>query len=38
MSNIGLELVFWLIFLTYLVARVTQTKKGLKKTILVKEI
>ncbi len=31
MANLGLEIVFWLILLTYLVARLTQTKKGYKQ-------
>ena len=31
MNNLGLEIVFWLILLTYLGARLTQTKKGFKK-------
>ena len=38
MANIGLELVFWLILLTYLGARLTQTKKGYKQQLLNKEI
>ena len=28
MANLGLEIVFWLILLTYLAARITQTKKS----------
>ena len=28
MNNLGLEIVFWLILLTYLGARVTQTIEG----------
>ncbi len=31
MLNIGFEIVFWLILLTYLGARLTQTKKGYKQ-------
>jgi len=31
MHNIVLEIVFWLILLTYLGARLTQTKKGYQK-------
>ena len=31
MTNLGLEIVFWLILLTYLGARLTQTKKGYKQ-------
>ena len=31
MINLGLELVFWLILLIYIGARITQTKKGFKK-------
>ena len=31
MTNLGLEIVFWTILLTYLGARLTQTKKGYKQ-------
>ena len=31
MSNLAIELLFWFILLTYLGARLTQTKKGLKQ-------
>ena len=31
MANFGLEIIFWLILLTYLGARITQTKKNYKK-------
>ena len=31
MNNLGLEIVFWLILLIYLGARLTQTKKGYKQ-------
>ena len=31
MVNLGLEIVFWLILLIYVGARLTQTKKGLKQ-------
>ncbi len=31
MANLALEIIFWLILLTYLGARITQTKKGLKQ-------
>ena len=31
MTNLGLEIVLWLILLTYLGARLTQTKKGYKQ-------
>ena len=31
MPNFGLEIIFWLILLTYLGARVTQTRKAYKK-------
>ncbi len=31
MNNLGLEIVFWLILLSYLRARFTQTKKGFKQ-------
>ena len=33
MVNIGLEILFWLILLTYVGARLTQTKNGYKKNI-----
>ena len=31
MVNLDLEIVFWLILLIYIGARLTQTKKGLKQ-------
>tara|TARA_B100001287_G_scaffold229241_1_gene199535 strand:- start:131 stop:247 length:117 start_codon:yes stop_codon:yes gene_type:complete len=31
MANLGLEIIFWIILLTYVVARLTQTKKGFKQ-------
>jgi len=31
MTNLGLEIVFWIIMLTYLGARLTQTSKGFKQ-------
>ncbi len=31
MVDLGLEIVFWLILLIYVGARLTQTKKGLKQ-------
>ncbi len=31
MVNLGLEILFWAILLTYLGARFTQTKKGFKQ-------
>ena len=31
MANFGLEIVFWVILLTYLGARLTQTTKGFKQ-------
>jgi len=31
MANLGLEIVFWLILLIYLGARLSQTKKGYKQ-------
>ena len=31
MMNLGLDLVFWLILLIYIGARITQPKKGFKK-------
>ena len=31
MSDLGLEIVFWVILLTYLGARLTQTNKGYKQ-------
>ncbi len=31
MTNLGLEIVFWLILLSYLGARLTQPKKGYKQ-------
>ena len=31
MVNLGLEILFWTILLTYLGARLTQTKKGFKQ-------
>ena len=31
MANLGLEIVFWIILLTYLGARLTQTSKGFKQ-------
>ena len=31
MVNLGLEIVFWLILLTYLGARLSQTKQGYKQ-------
>ena len=31
MVNLGLEIVFWLILLIYIGARITQTKKGFKQ-------
>ena len=31
MMNLGLDLVFWLILLIYIGARIIQTKKGFKK-------
>ena len=31
MTNLGLEIGFWLILLTYMAARITQTKKEYKK-------
>ena len=31
MMNLGLEVVFWLILLIYIGARITQTKKGFKQ-------
>ena len=30
MTNLGLEIVFWTILITYFVARVNQTNKGVK--------
>ena len=38
MTNLGLEIVFWLTLLTYLRARLTQTKKGYKQHYLKKEV
>ncbi len=31
MTNLGLEMVFWLILLTYLGAKLTQTNKGFRQ-------
>tara|TARA_B100000424_G_scaffold212586_1_gene170040 strand:- start:137 stop:253 length:117 start_codon:yes stop_codon:yes gene_type:complete len=31
MTNLGLEIVFWLILLTYLGARISKTRKGYKQ-------
>jgi len=31
MLNLGLEIVFWVILLSYIGARLTQSKKALKK-------
>lgn len=31
MVNVGLEIVFWLILLMYIGARLSQTKKGFKQ-------
>tara|TARA_B100000212_G_scaffold97128_1_gene71306 strand:- start:662 stop:778 length:117 start_codon:yes stop_codon:yes gene_type:complete len=31
MANLGLEIVFWVILLTYLGARLSQTSKGFKQ-------
>ena len=31
MNNIGLEIIFWLILLSYLGAKLTQTKKGYRQ-------
>ena len=31
MVNLGLELVFWLVLLIYICARLIQTKKGFKQ-------
>ena len=31
MTNLGLEIVFWLILLIYMAARITQKKKGFKQ-------
>ncbi len=31
MTNLGLEILFWLILLTYLGARITQTNKDYKQ-------
>ena len=31
MANLGLEIIFWLILITYIGAKLTQTKKGYKK-------
>ena len=33
MFNLGLEIVFWLILLIYIGARITQRKKGLNNNI-----
>ncbi len=31
MTNIGLEILFWIVLLTYLGARLTQTSRGFKQ-------
>ena len=31
MANLGLEIIFWLVLMTYFGARLTQTKKGYKQ-------
>ena len=36
MANLGLEIVFWVILLTYLGARLTQTSKGFKQNYWIK--
>ena len=31
MANLGLEIIFWIILLVYIVARINKTKKGYKQ-------